>query len=139
MLCGLPVFADYAHHPAELAATLSAYAENGRKPTVVFQPHTYSRTRILMSDFLRVLGSREKVIIYKTFPARERYDEAGDGMTLAEKLKNLTDCAYAEDDSRLIREIGDLSAGSDCILVLGAGDIYDTVKQYCLHVAEEKK
>ena len=138
VLCGLPVFADYAHHPAELAATLSAYAENGKNPIVVFQPHTYSRTRILMADFLRVLGSREKVIIYKTFPARERYDEAGDGMTLAENLKKLTHCEYADDDAVLVRKIEAFADVSDCVLILGAGDVYDIAKNCCINIVEEK-
>ena len=82
----LKVYADYAHHPQELAATLSAFQESGVKPIVVFQPHTYSRTQALLNDFIGVLSKQKRVIIYKTYPAREKYKKLGSAKTLFSQL-----------------------------------------------------
>lgn len=124
-MCGKPVFCDYAHHPSELRATLLSYTENGRDPLVIFQPHTYSRTKILMKDFIAVLKT-PRTVIYKTYPARESFDKDGDGETL---YKNLAaegaDCTYADTLSALSDKIRRGMAGKDCILFLGAGDIYE--------------
>ena len=124
-MCGKPVFCDYAHHPSELRATLLSYTENERDPLVIFQPHTYSRTKILMKDFINVLKT-PRTVIYKTYPARESFDKDGDAETL---YKNLAaegaDCTYADTLSALSDKIRRGMAGKDCILFLGAGDIYE--------------
>lgn len=88
---GLKVYADYAHHPSEIKATLAAKRELGRSPIVVFQPHTYSRTRLLKGEFIEVLGGEPRLIIYKTYPAREEYEEEGDAKTLYGELFGLAE------------------------------------------------
>lgn len=80
------VFADYAHHPTEIKAFLQAKREENKRFAVVFQPHTYSRTRLLKSEFVSVLSAEPRIIIYKTYPARERYEKEGDAKTLYEEL-----------------------------------------------------
>lgn len=142
-LFGLPAYADYAHHPSEIKALLSRYGEEGKKPAVIFQPHTYSRTRILMKEFITVLSGVDKLIIYKTYPARESFDQAGDGKTLYKVLFSATpgekseDCLkcraplYAENEETLLRAISGRISGADCILFVGAGDIYEKGKELC--------
>jgi UDP-N-acetylmuramate--alanine ligase len=116
------VICDYAHHPREIAATL----ETAKKTCtgdlyVVFQPHTYSRTRLLMEEFVSVLRKVKKLMIYKTYPAREYYDKAGSAKTLAGEVGN---CVYAETLKQLGAWItGNVKCG-DMVLFLGAGDIY---------------
>ena len=86
-LYGAELIADYAHHPREIAAALeTARQAFGGRLFVVFQPHTYSRTRLLFDEFLSVLSGVEDLVIYKTYPAREYFDAAGSALTLAEKL-----------------------------------------------------
>ncbi|MBO7214686.1 MAG: hypothetical protein J6V66_04230, partial [Clostridia bacterium] len=63
---------------------LKAFDQN---TAVVFQPHTYSRTELLMDDFIAVLKNIPDLILYKTYPAREDFNENGSAKTLYEKLK----------------------------------------------------
>ena len=64
---------DYAHHPKELATTISSIRGMfpGRKVTAVFQPHLYSRTQDLASEFAEALSSVDKLILLDIYPARE--------------------------------------------------------------------
>ena len=73
---GVIVIDDYAHHPTEIAATLSA--ARLRYPTrriwVVFQPHTYSRTRALLQDFAHSFDDADRVLLLDIYAAREKID-----------------------------------------------------------------
>ena len=83
---GATVICDYAHHPREIAATVAtAKGLCKGKLFVVFQPHTYSRTKLLMPQFIEVLSSIERLMIYKSYAARENYDEQGSAATLAKE------------------------------------------------------
>lgn len=129
-LGGAELIADYAHHPREIAAAVQTAKEFCRgRLFVVFQPHTYSRTRLLFDDFVSVLSQVENLVLYKTYPAREYFDAAGSALTLSE---HLPDSLYIES----VRELEiylrcSLSAG-DVALFLGAGDIYFAAKQVLL-------
>ena len=70
---GLRVFDDYAHHPTEVAASLSALraAHPGARLAVVFQPHLYSRTRDFAGDFAEALGAADEARVLPVYPARE--------------------------------------------------------------------
>jgi UDP-N-acetylmuramate--alanine ligase len=81
-------YCDYAHHPSEIASFINCIKDKD-KTLFVFQPHTYSRTKFLMDDFVNALSKTENLIIYKTYPAREDYDKMGDGKTLYQKIKKV--------------------------------------------------
>jgi UDP-N-acetylmuramate--alanine ligase len=70
---GLTYIDDYAHHPQELATTISSIRGMfpGRKLTAVFQPHLYSRTRDLAPEFAAALSAVDKLILLDIYPARE--------------------------------------------------------------------
>lgn len=123
----IPVICDYAHHPKELAAVL-ATAQKICSGTVrvVFQPHTYTRTRDFMEDFVSALKDVENPIIYKTFAARESFDGAGSAYTLVSRL---SEAIYVQSPEQLKRRLSELAEEGDLILVLGAGDIFGIVKQ----------
>lgn len=130
-VCGAKVYCDYAHHPKEISAVLStAHKIVGGRLFVVFQPHTYSRTKYLMEDFSAVLKPEKNLLIYSTFPAREAYDKEGAAERLAENIG----AAYA-DSLNDLREFFKKAEKGDVILVLGAGDIYNLAKML---VDEEK-
>lgn len=113
--------ADYAHHPKELVSTIAtAKGICKGKLYVVFQPHTYSRTKHLMQDFILSLKDVENLMVYKTYPAREKFDEEGSGKRLAEKIG----CLYAENIYTLKTWIKRTVKEGDIVLFLGAGDIY---------------
>jgi UDP-N-acetylmuramate--alanine ligase len=124
---GCPVYADYAHHPEEIKANLKL----ARKLTkgrlyVVFQPHTYSRTRTFFHRFVQVLSSQKHLLIYRTFAAREYYDDAGSALTLSRAIKK---ARYTESVQGLKDFLAEVEP-TDLILVLGAGDIYSLVKSF---------
>ena len=70
---GLTYIDDYAHHPQELATTISSIRGMfpGRKLTAVFQPHLYSRTRDLAPEFAAALSAVDRLILLDIYPARE--------------------------------------------------------------------
>ena len=123
---GAEVVCDYAHHPKEIFSVVeTALRMKKGKLYVVFQPHTYSRTKNLFDEFIEVLRGVEDLLIYKTFPAREEYDVEGDGKTLAERVGS---CLYADNLSALRAWLDRTATEGDFILFLGAGDIYYLAK-----------
>lgn len=126
---GATFICDYAHHPREIAATV-ATAKGVCKGNlyVVFQPHTYSRTRLLMREFVYTLRKIKNLMVYKTYPAREKYDEEGSAQRLAQQVG---DCLYAENTYVLKTWLKKTVKEGDMVLFLGAGDIY-FVAQYLI-------
>ena len=123
---GVTYIADYAHHPEEIRATIRAVKKiTSGKLFVVFQPHTYSRTKNLFKQFVSALSSQNNLLIYRTFAAREYYDDAGSALTLSQHIKK---SRYADNECDLTEFISNASSG-DLVLFLGAGDIYDIAKR----------
>lgn len=127
---GCPVISDYAHHPEELKKSIDGLRERYVNPLIVFQPHTFSRTATLMSEFVDILSEYNNVIVYSTYPAREKYLNSGSAYTLYRKLKNCSKF-YAKDMSSLKSILKDLLLKNsfDIITILGAGDLYDKIKE----------
>ena len=122
---GAACFADYAHHPDEIRATLrTARKISAGRLFVIFQPHTYSRTKNFMRQFVRVLAPLNNLLIYRTFAAREYYDDAGSALTLSQRIKK----SRYGDDKRDIAEFLFKATADDLVLFLGAGDIYEIAK-----------
>ena len=119
---GASFICDYAHHPREIAATIATAERVCRGNLyVVFQPHTYSRTKLLLKEFISVLRPIKNLVLYKTYPAREKYDLSGSAAMLANMLGN---CLYAENVYVLKTWIKKTVKERDIVLFLGAGDIY---------------
>lgn len=125
-LSGVPVVCDYAHHPREIAAVFET-AQRMCFGTVrlVFQPHTYTRTRDFMEEFVAVLKRAENPIIYKTYAAREPFEAEGSAYMLVAKLP---EAIYVQSPSQLKKRLTELIRPDDLILALGAGDIFDITK-----------
>lgn len=124
---GARFIADYAHHPREIAAALQTAHEICRgKLIVIFQPHTYSRTKLLFDDFVNVLAGIRDLVIYKTYSAREYFDADGCALTLAGHLGN---ALYIETVRELTLYLKGSVTNGGVVLVLGAGDIYYAAKE----------
>ena len=123
---GATVVCDYAHHPAEISACLAGIQSKFKRLHVVFQPHTYSRTKALFYAFIDVLKCVDDLVIYKTYAAREEYDAEGDAYRLFCEMGG--DCVYAQSPVQLKNHLLGKTKRGDLILVLGAGDIYEIVK-----------
>lgn len=123
---GALCIADYAHHPDEISATLSAIKKiNKGKLYVVFQPHTYSRTKNLFKDFVKALSGVNNLMIYRTFAAREYFDDRGSALTLSHSVKRSRYGDCKKDITDFIRA----ARANDTVLFLGAGDIYEIAKR----------
>jgi UDP-N-acetylmuramate--alanine ligase len=118
---------DYGHHPAEIAATIAAArgAFPGRRITVAFQPHRYSRTRDLFEDFVRVLGDADQLLLAEVYPAGETAITAADGraLTRAIRVAGRVEPIYVEAISDMPQRIRELARDGDVVLSMGAGSI----------------
>lgn len=116
---------DYAHHPKEILSTIATAQKATKKRLfVVFQPHTYSRTKLLMEEFVKVLSPIRNLVVYQTYAAREKYDEAGSAQTLSARVGSI----YAENVVALKTFLEKTLKDGDEVLFLGAGDIYYVAK-----------
>lgn len=122
---GAVCIADYAHHPNEIKAALkTARLVTRGELYVVFQPHTYSRTKSFFKQFVLVLSQVKRLMVYKTFAAREYYDDAGSALTLSKGLKR---SVYGDCETDIEQFLSTAKEG-DTVLFLGAGDIYEIAK-----------
>lgn len=118
---------DYAHHPEEIDNSLKeTKAFYKDKLLVVFQPHTYSRTKTLMNDFVKVFKSQKDVLIIPTYSAREKYNYKGSAKVLAQNIgKN---AIYLRDKTNIYKYILNKISKGYGVIFLGAGDIFDMAK-----------
>lgn len=119
---GAEVYDDYAHHPGELAATLDTVATMGYKRIVLaFQPHTYTRTKALFTDFVRELKKPDLVVLAEIYAARERNTI---GISSRDFLQHIPNALYGETLPEITELLRQIAQPGDMILTVGAGDIY---------------
>ena len=122
---GITVVDDYAHHPTEIAATLQAARQRypNRRLVVVFQPHTYTRTRDFLDDFATSLSAADLVFVTEIYASRERDTLGMSGLHIVEKMPPKKAFFVQTLDDALSRLLGELRHG-DAILTMGAGDVW---------------
>ena len=136
------VIEDYAHHPTEISAVIQSAKEIfGKKIIAVFQPHTYSRTKSLLGEFLKCFKFADKIYVLPTYSAREKPQKNSSGKFLAKCLvKTGANCTYLS-SFRACKKA--LKAENDSvILIIGAGDIEKLavdIKQEYIKLLELKK
>lgn len=122
------LYDDYAHHPSEIAATLTSARQwyPDRRIIVIFQPHTFSRTKVLFSDFAKVFGYADIALICDIYTsAREKNDVSINANMLAvEANKHKKNAFYLKDKKSGIKFLSDIVKSGDLIMTMGAGDIY---------------
>lgn len=121
---GSHIFEDYAHHPTEISASLSALRDMGyNKILCVFQPHTYSRSYFLYNRFTQVFKNNCELIVYSVFSAREDnvYELSEETFTL--------DCGgrYITSLKEIAKEISETDC--DCVVLMSAGDMTEKLKR----------
>jgi UDP-N-acetylmuramate--alanine ligase len=118
---------DYAHHPRELQAVLSAInvAWPERRKLIVFQPHRYSRTRDLMEDFGQVLSTVDNLLVMEVYAAGEAPDSSADGRALCRAIRARGSAIpiFVEDREQLFEVLANTMQAGDVLATLGAGDI----------------
>lgn len=127
------IFDDYAHHPTELKATLRAAREwfPKKKIIAIFQPHTYSRTKILLNDFAKSFGDADLVAIMDIYASAREKDTMGvTSKILVRKIRQFHKRVYYtgsfENTLRWIRKV---TKKGDIILTMGAGNIFHIHKK----------
>ena len=122
---GASVYDDYAHHPTEIKATLeSALMMPHNNIICVFQPHTYSRTKIFLDEFAHSFKGADKLILAPIYAAREAFDptiSSADVCALAKK--DGIDAVCIDEFPEIAKTVKSLAKEGDIILVIGAGDI----------------
>ena len=119
---GADVFDDYAHHPSELHATIDAAQSFEYKRVILaFQPHTYSRTSALFSDFVTELSRADVTLLAPIYAAREQNDIGITSDILADAVPGAR--CYAS-FPEITEKIAAIAQKGDIILTAGAGDIY---------------
>ncbi|MCS7092525.1 MAG: UDP-N-acetylmuramate--L-alanine ligase [Patescibacteria group bacterium] len=125
---GITYVDDYAHHPKEILNTIHAAREwfSGRRIIVLFQPHTYSRTKALFDDFSFALSKSDVVGLVDIFSsAREEKDDSVNSQLLVDKIKTMNKNSFyiggvSEIDAWLDKNV----MRNDVVITMGAGDIY---------------
>lgn len=125
MTGGARMIVDYAHHPQQMKFAIHAAYYNlpdDGDLVVVFEPHTYSRTKALFNDFCRVLQGDWTTIIMPTYSAREKPEAGYDSMRLyAELCKSSNKIVYVDGYDNLKQWLAKNVKVTDTILCLGAG------------------
>lgn len=124
---------DYGHHPAEIAATISAArgAFPGRRLLLAFQPHRYTRTRDLFEDFVAVLATADVLLLTEVYAAGEQPIVVADSRSLARALRvnGKVEPIFVPEVSELPKEILKLARRGDVVITMGAGSIGTIGKQ----------
>ncbi len=122
---------DYAHHPTEIKATLSAAKDLSYNNVIaVFQPFTFSRTALLKDEFIEALSIADKVILTPIMGSREVNTYGIKSEDLAEKLR---DAVIVDGFNNIADKIIETAKENDIVITMGGGDIYKAA-----HIVQEK-
>ncbi len=126
----LNLYYDYAHHPTEIECTVNTVREiTGGEVTVIFKPHTYSRTAGLMNEFARALSLADRVYLCDISAIRE---EAVEGIT-SERLASLIGASAVriEDDNiKTVIDSRGIACGNGALVIMGAANMDGVKKQF---------
>lgn len=144
---GITIVDDYGHHPAELSVTLKAAAELGfNRVWAVFQPFTFSRTKILFDDFVKALSIPEKAVLTAIMGSREKNDYGIRAQDLADKISGCICFDHGENEDNPethdinFKEVEDYLCENlhqgDLVITLGCGDVYKVAKSIYKRLSE---
>ncbi len=122
---GARIFVDYAHHPSEIrAAIATALSMRPKRLLIVFQPHTYSRTKRLFDEFTTCLSGGTELYLFKEYAARELPLQGASAYNLYTAIRNTGVNAYYYGNLLPLAEaVASSVRDGDIVLILGAGDI----------------
>jgi len=133
---------DYAHHPTEIKATLSALRSSwqDRRIIVVFQPHRYSRTKLLAEKFGRAFFDADCVIINDIYSANESPISGISGETIFKEVKksNHRQIKYLPFKDDILSYLSEIVQPGDIIITMGAGDIWTVGQELAKQLKKTK-
>lgn len=130
---GVLVYDDYAHHPTEVRASLQGF--RSKYPTnhicVVFQPHLYSRTKLLFNEFTQSFGDANEVIVAPIYAAREANDPEISAEILVQKIsEHHLSARVGGDFSSIETYLRETLVAGDVVVTMGAGDVFKIGEQF---------
>jgi UDP-N-acetylmuramate--alanine ligase len=150
-VAGVTVVDDYAHHPTEIRATLRAARTRfpGRRVWAVFQPHTFSRTAVLLNGFASAFEEADQVLVTNIYAAREKNEYGVSATDLVDLIRAHTpsdacqgvspDVHHAASLADAVSELEDRVRPGDVVLTLGAGDGYLIGERLLSRLKESKE
>lgn len=132
------VMTDYAHHPREIEAVILTILElhKAGRIRVIFEPHLYSRTKLLANEFARALSLADEVIVTKIYKAREEPIPGVTGELITRKCT--IKARYIEDDHTIIEYLRSTTKDGDFFAFLGAGRIYKLAEEFAKSLHEKQ-
>ncbi len=135
---------DYGHHPTEIKATLKTARSVGRKRVLtMFQPHRYSRTKLLRKEFGRAFGDADRVVITDVYGSNEAPMPGVSGQMIADEIAATghRGVSYQPRLEWVHRDVGNMLGKGDLVVSLGAGNIHEQLSKIAadLVVAEKIK
>jgi len=124
-LNGALIIDDFAHHPSEIKATLTAARNLPHHDLwVVFQPHTYTRTKAFLHEFAEALSMADHIILTDVYPAREEDIYGCNSVNLYEEIKKLgADIRYIKDFKEIENCLKTNCTKNDLLITMGAGNV----------------
>ena len=123
----LPLVDDYGHHPTELACTLETVKRvwPNKRHLMVYQPHRFTRTRDLFTEFVTVLGSTDDLVILDTYAASEKAIDGASASALRDAIgeRNSKNIGFAKDVQEAVEWIKRTAEADHVVMVQGAGDV----------------
>lgn len=126
---GVRVYDDYAHHPTEVNAVLTAARDkvttegNGARVIVCFQPHLYSRTEAFAEEFAQALSLADACVVLDIYGARETPVEGVTSRIITDRIADGTEVRLEPDFSAAPRTVASLTKPGDLVLTMGAGSV----------------
>ena len=119
------VYDDYGHHPTEILATINALNNKKyNKSWVIFQPHTYSRTKNLLDDFANALINFDNIIVLDIYAAREKNTYGITSKDLVNRINSIgKESEYIPDFNDCVKYVKDNIQKDDIVITLGAGTV----------------
>ena len=126
---GVKVYDDFAHHPTEVSAALKAARAvvGPGKLITVFQPHLYSRTRLMHREFAEALSASDQVVVLDIYAAREDPEPGVTGVLVADSFADQNQVHYVPNWDDAPAVAAGLAQAGDFIVTMGCGDVYRMV------------
>jgi UDP-N-acetylmuramate--alanine ligase len=125
---GVRIIDDYGHHPTEIRATLSAIRSMTKEGRIVvaFQPHRYSRTKALLTEFVTSFNEADLLVVTEIYAASEDRINGVTGNMLADRIRlgGHRNVVFAPTREDVVATVAGLAKPGDTVVTLGAGDIY---------------
>ncbi|MGI6084304.1 MAG: UDP-N-acetylmuramate--L-alanine ligase [Acetivibrionales bacterium] len=135
ILYGVRVMDDYAHHPTEIQASLSAArALATNRLFCIFQPHTYTRTYELIDDFSKSFGQADTVVVTDIYAAREKDTGLINSRILNDRINMITgNSVYLSKFEDIAKFLHDNTTAGDLVITMGAGNVYKIGEMFLAH------